>query len=291
MCASPARHRAARNGSLGSQRDFWSAKDLVTGVADGRPARHARRTPSKISIHVGRVGALAVSLGVGLAVANSSGVAYADSDAESSVSSSGTDATSAASTGPSGADGSSEAQTGADSGDDGEDADDSDDGDIDEPGDVVDPGADQEPGADAEEPTDEESGGDSEDPGDSGDYSGSTPVVEPSVPARESDAVEGVDESTLDADLGVEAPPAGTSSDDAAIPVTESVPLSGGSAVEQTSAADEESVESVSFFAAVVSNVVAPLADPDAPARAPWLDALLAWVRRQEHVPSLVDSW
>ncbi|MDW5612055.1 hypothetical protein [Mycolicibacterium sp. D5.8-2] len=283
MCASPARHRAARNGSSGSQRDFWSAKDLVEGVADGGPARHARKTPSKISIHVGRVGALAVSLGVGLAVANSSGVAYADSDTESSVSSSGADATPAGSSTPGGADESPEAQTGPDSGgdaDDNEDGEDAEAGDTDEPGDVLDPDSDPESGADDEQAA-EESGDNSAAPGDSGETSGTAPVVEPSVPPRESDALEEADESAVDADLDVEVSTPDGAHEDAAIPATEAVSLSGGSAVAPASPAEEESLESVSLFAAVVSNVVAPLADPEAPAPAPWLDALLAWVRRQ----------
>ncbi|MCV7266187.1 hypothetical protein H7J82_24620 [Mycolicibacterium poriferae] len=45
-----------------------------------------------------------------------------------------------------------------------------------------------------------------------------------------------------------------------------------------------ESVETVNVVSALVSNVVSPFADPEAPAPAPWLDAVLAWVRRQiEH--------
>ncbi|PEG43775.1 hypothetical protein CRI77_04130 [Mycolicibacterium duvalii] len=43
----------------------------------------------------------------------------------------------------------------------------------------------------------------------------------------------------------------------------------------------ENRVETVDMMTALVSNVVAPFADPAAPARAPWFDAFLAWVRRQ----------
>ncbi|WP_137148530.1 hypothetical protein [Mycolicibacterium sp. CR10] len=48
-----------------------------------------------------------------------------------------------------------------------------------------------------------------------------------------------------------------------------------------TVAPAEDSVETVNLVSALVSTVVSPFADPNAPAPTPWFDALLAWVRRQ----------
>ncbi|QZT62109.1 Ig-like domain-containing protein, partial [Mycolicibacterium austroafricanum] len=43
----------------------------------------------------------------------------------------------------------------------------------------------------------------------------------------------------------------------------------------------EEAVETVDVFTALVAGLVSPVVDPAVPARAPWFDALMAWVRRQ----------
>ncbi|MGE2737026.1 hypothetical protein [Mycolicibacterium vaccae] len=56
--------------------------------SSGRP-KHARKAPPRYATHVGRVGALAVSLGIGFAVAHSATpVAYAETDSDSGTSSS-----------------------------------------------------------------------------------------------------------------------------------------------------------------------------------------------------------
>lgn len=73
MCAAPARHRA-----YGPNEQFWMAKELLTPGEGGGVARHARASSSALSLHIGRVGALAVSLGVGFAIADSAQPAYAD---------------------------------------------------------------------------------------------------------------------------------------------------------------------------------------------------------------------
>ena len=86
MCATPARHRARFQGEEETMQGFWSARSLVDPSRGGGAARHVRKTSSTYVLHIGRVGALAVSLGVGFAVANSAGVAYADSDADTSSS-------------------------------------------------------------------------------------------------------------------------------------------------------------------------------------------------------------
>lgn len=77
MCAAAARHRLAHRGASPQGRQFWHAKDLLAHDESGGSARHARKTPD-YALHVGRVGALAVSLGVGFAIANSAQPAYAD---------------------------------------------------------------------------------------------------------------------------------------------------------------------------------------------------------------------
>jgi hypothetical protein len=74
-----------RKDEVAAEPGLWAAKNLLQPAAYGGAAKHARRGTSKYALHIGRVGALAVSLGVGLAVAHSSGVAYADSEADSSV--------------------------------------------------------------------------------------------------------------------------------------------------------------------------------------------------------------
>ncbi|WP_395309155.1 hypothetical protein V4U86_28335 [Mycobacterium sp. AMU20-3851] len=60
------------------------ATELLTAGATGGAARHARASSSTIAQHIGRVGALAVSLGVGFAIADSAQPAYADTGASSS---------------------------------------------------------------------------------------------------------------------------------------------------------------------------------------------------------------
>ena len=87
MSARPARHNAARiTDGREVGRSFWAASDLVGSAEQSSGPRHARQSStSKYAAHVGRVGALAVFLGVGLAAANGPGiaVAFASSDADS----------------------------------------------------------------------------------------------------------------------------------------------------------------------------------------------------------------
>ncbi len=80
MCAAPARHRA-----YGPNEHFWMAKELLTPGETGSAARHARASASTLGLHVGRVGALAVSLGVGFAIADSAQPAYADTGTSAST--------------------------------------------------------------------------------------------------------------------------------------------------------------------------------------------------------------
>ncbi|MGE2731646.1 hypothetical protein ACQI4F_19405 [Mycolicibacterium vaccae] len=85
MTAQPARHRtdSSANASI-----FWARDLLADAPSSGRP-KHARRAQPRYATHVGRVGALAVSLGIGFAVAHSATpVAYAETDADSGTSSS-----------------------------------------------------------------------------------------------------------------------------------------------------------------------------------------------------------
>ncbi|MGN7782313.1 hypothetical protein ACTJJE_22745, partial [Mycolicibacterium sp. 22603] len=90
MCAAPARHRVTR-----SDQSTWQARGLVEPGDGAGPARHARKATSAYALHVGRVGALAVSLGVGFAIAGAAQPAYADTGADSpSRSDSGSDSAS-----------------------------------------------------------------------------------------------------------------------------------------------------------------------------------------------------
>ncbi|MGK2867946.1 MAG: hypothetical protein ACSLFA_15120 [Mycobacterium sp.] len=84
MCAAPARHRLAHSAASPGAEQFWLAKDLLAQGRASASARHARRAPSNHALQIGRVGALAVSLGVGFAIANSAQPAYADSGTTSS---------------------------------------------------------------------------------------------------------------------------------------------------------------------------------------------------------------
>ncbi|WNG86745.1 hypothetical protein C6A87_023525 [Mycobacterium sp. ITM-2016-00317] len=220
---------------------------------------------------------------MGLAVANSSsGVAYADSNTESSVSSPGNDS---AAPGPSVPGADESAQDGekdaADAGDD--DIEDDADAEIDEDADDEDgegAGDDETTDLDPEsesEPPGEEPGADhAGDPAESDDTPASTSPAPSSAPPREAEPTDDLAETVPGADADEP-----SDAEESAGAVTEVVPLTGVGAVAPESAAEQESLDSVGLFTAVVSNVVAPFADTDTPARAPWLDALLAWVRRQ----------
>ncbi|MGE2836950.1 beta strand repeat-containing protein [Mycobacterium sp. SMC-4] len=294
MCASPARHRAPRRES-GAERQFWTASDLLTTT--GGHAKHARPLAPKYALPIGRVGALAVSLGIGLAVANSSGVAYADSDSESSVSASRD--TDRSSSGPrrSGADRTAPSQSdsagGAQTDGVGELAEEE----LEEPEpDDSDGGR---PGGElpAEEADDPAAGGTqdatrgsqrrhtqrSAESATTATTTGNDETVETATPQLDES---GVDDAAID-DVAIDdrAEP----SDDSVIldlPAADPTETTAGTPTASrtpvaSAARAKESVETVDMMTALVSNIVSPFADPSAPARAPWFDAVLAWVRRQ----------
>ena len=309
MCATPARHRARFQGEEASMQGFWSARSLVDPSRGGGAARHVRKTSSTYVLHIGRVGALAVSLGVGFAVANSAGVAYADSDADTSSSVSSDSQGGGAPADQQSEDAESAAKEDGDP-DEGDPADDE--SSIDDAEDLAEQELDAEQDFDAEqEPdddvalddtTDEDADEPDSDPeasspppaaDDSEGDGAATPETDDEGPSAESPVVEPAD-AEPDSDVPVDdlldevsGPAEATEADDD--PQTDVVALK---SVNQESADElvdsateaEESVETVNVVSALVSNVVSPFADPEAPAPAPWLDAVLAWVRRQiEH--------
>ena len=309
MCATPARHRARFQGEEETMQGFWSARSLVDPSRGGGAARHVRKTSSTYVLHIGRVGALAVSLGVGFAVANSAGVAYADSDADTSSSVSSDSQGGGAPADQQSEDAESAAKEDGDP-DEGDPADDE--SSIDDAEDLAEQELDAEQDFDAEqEPdddvalddtTDEDADEPDSDPeasspppaaDDSEGDGAATPETDDEGPSAESPVVEPAD-AEPDSDVPVDdlldevsGPAEATEADDD--PQTDVVALK---SVNQESADElvdsateaEESVETVNVVSALVSNVVSPFADPEAPAPAPWLDAVLAWVRRQiEH--------
>lgn len=250
MSERAARHRIAV--TSGSEQPFWSARDLCNPEAAGA-RRHARRAESRYAVHIGRVGALAVSLGIGFAIANSAiGTAAAETDGSSSSASADQDSSSASdetqnpagSSGPGGP-----ADTSA------EDASqESDEGDLDGDEEDVDEDA-----ADSEIADDE------------------------AADLELADDEAAVDDESVEltaADEGTAAEPEGSEPDtqtsrhttkrNAAV-ATEAVAV-------DTPAANN--VAAANVLNAVVANAVAPLADPDLPAPSPVADGVLAWVRR-----------
>lgn len=87
MCAAPARHRVARSGAPRDGGQLWPAKSLLRQSDSTAVVRHARKTPANHALNIGRVGALAVSLGVGFAIAGTAQPAYADTETATSTSS------------------------------------------------------------------------------------------------------------------------------------------------------------------------------------------------------------
>lgn len=80
MCANTPRHRAGDNSA---QAGVWAARQILVNegsTSGGR--RHAVKPNTGYARYIGRVGALAVSLGVGMAVATSPGVAYAETESD-----------------------------------------------------------------------------------------------------------------------------------------------------------------------------------------------------------------
>ncbi|WP_156448700.1 hypothetical protein [Mycobacterium sp. NAZ190054] len=248
------------------------------------------------------MGALAVSLGIGLAVANSAGVAYADTDTDtdSSVSSGSNDAE------PTSPDPGAEADPEEES--DTEDVDVPSDPEDEEPGDEDVPGGDEPDVSDpeAENPGPPVSGADDEppleelpeeEPSSSPPDADDHPVTQTPAPSRDSDEAPPDDESAVepeepatDLDEGRE-PPADTvvtSGNDATTDVVtapESAPP-----VASSAPSGEEAAESVDVITALVAGLVSPLVDPATPARVPWFDGLLAWVRRQINHTFFNDS-
>ena len=310
MCATPARHRAARVSASEPKRGFWAPTDSAGGSPQNGTPRHQRRDVPKYRTPIGRVGALAVSLGVGLAVANSAGLARADIDPDSSVSS----------TGPESDDTSAESRVDAQQSSNENEEEESDDeekveenagesgieeltegddtlveadADTDEPADEL---GQQNPDVLEAEPVEETPPPSAEEQ--TADGIPAEPIAEPSTPdnhpgasgevpdasnvTRSDDEVapeplsdaavtDGL-EPTADPSLLISARTTTMSTDLAPDPT---VP------VMATVAPAEESVETVDLVSALVSTVVSPFADPNAPAPTPWFDALLAWVRRQ----------
>lgn len=291
MCANPARHRVQRKGASGPEVGFWSAECLVERAREGGSAKHSRRTTSKYALHIGRVGALAVSLGVGLAVANA-GVAYADSDTDSSVSESKPDEASTSS-GPARGD-SVERDTPADDthSDAGADAEVADDDDESEDPDADVGASDEESDTESDDDLPPANGSDTEsaetdegapDVGDHVEQSGSGSAAGEEVGDDESGlaAPDGeigdADDGDVSAGTGTEAVAENAAADD--VKVVDVVTPSTTPVVRAT--ASQSSVETVDVVTALVSAVVSPFASPNAPAQVPWFDALLAWVRRQ----------
>ncbi|WP_176562194.1 hypothetical protein [Mycolicibacterium palauense] len=346
---------------------FWAARDLLEQAGASGSARHARKETSKYAIHIGRVGALAVSLGVGLAVAHSEGVAYADADSDSgsgsaSSASSGagggvssSSSSSSVSAGPkktstdadtdpaertsssdddtratsdsdsdsdSSAESDSESESSGGSSDDARDDEALDSSDPDTASDTTD---DVDGSSQSE---DEGQTGDGADAGDSGDPVEETVSAEPEPdvdesagdgssadtpepaarPAGASDTKPIADEAEPaheEVDTGAEAGASLSAADEAAtideslddeestvvavaatevVVRTETLSLRTAAPAATVATAPVEpasSTEAVDVVAGLVSNVVSPFVDPNAPADAPWFDALLAWARRQ----------
>jgi hypothetical protein len=244
MSERAARHRIAATSS--SEQPFWSAKDLCNPEGAGA-RRHARRDQSRYALHIGRVGALAVSLGIGFALANSAiGTAAAETDGSSSSASADQDSSSASSetqnqAGPSG--GGGPADTSADdvSQESGED-------DLDDEEDLDEDAADSELAADDEVADDE-----------TADDEAAELTTANEGPAAESEESHSQTQTTRHATKRT------------AALKTEAVEV-------DTPAVDD--VASANVLNAVVANVVAPLADPALPAPSPVTDGVLAWVRR-----------
>ncbi|MBB2990793.1 hypothetical protein FHR72_002266 [Mycolicibacterium iranicum] len=226
-----------------------------------------------------------MSLGVGLAVANSSAVAYADTDSEASVSDSRADeqnAPDSTTPPPSGSDEDSPAAESDEPTADDTVADD----------DELDPGSEPD---DSDDDTTETSPDDADVP--SEDISDKEPQqppgpeddpAEPVVTQPRTDE-DGPAEDQLIDDLSesTDHTVTGNGEDDENgeaehAPGVANVDIGSSSTpAPEVSVGDAGAAKTVSFVSALVSSVVSPFADPEAPAPVPWFDALLAWVRRQ----------
>ncbi|MCV7366438.1 hypothetical protein CRI77_04120 [Mycolicibacterium duvalii] len=245
----------------------------------GRP-RHVRKSTTKYATHVGRVGALAVSLGIGFAIANSATpVAYAETDADSSSSST-SSSTAESATGErseaskpsvrSGprvrADRSERAEARARTESRSTDAA-LDEADVDEDVDAAASGADELDQSSSTAP----------------DNSASEQLS-----VSETDEVtETVDEQAVEQDLDTEASPSdptgvvetATTTVQQVFPRRAEVRTAAYASVTSEARVTRE-VTADNVVAAVVSTAMAPLVDTDAPVSNPINDAVLAWVRR-----------
>ncbi|MCV7154009.1 Ig-like domain-containing protein, partial [Mycolicibacterium pyrenivorans] len=235
-----------------------------------------------------------------MAVANSAAVAYADTDSESaSTASSSGDETASAGPRASAENSGDEAEdtsseTGDDTADDdvasgdleGDDAQESDadedsspaEQDEEEQPDPADPEVDADEAPPSSDPTaDEDTVG-------AGDTPEAPMIAETSTATSDPEQPAGVAEESVEGgDLDEVAPESGGApavEPELQTDVVSLQTVSPDSAVVVATAAAPVQ-ESVDIVSALVSSVVSPLADPAAPARAPWGDALLAWVRRQ----------
>ena len=280
----------SRSGS--PNREFWAAKDLLDDPRLNGSRRHARPVSPTYAVHIGRVGALAVSLGIGLAVAHSAtGVAAAadgDTDTTSATSSANTTAA-GPSTRPARdakADEAGSSASGADP-DTGTDSDDH--SDADEPSGSEEPSddhaIDQTDGESADDPSDESAALPDETvkkrfPR----LHTRPPVREADTPSAEEDAATGADASaTTDATP----PEAHTLADVPAAPPTaprwaarKTVTMSVAESVPAPAQRVAEQSATVNVVGAMVSKLIAPLVDPAAPVSSPITDTVLAYVRR-----------
>lgn len=275
MSAQPARHRVTNTDAIDAASGFWAAKDLLGRAESTGAPKHARKVAPRYAVHVGRVGALAVSLGIGFAIANSAtAVAYAETDSDSGSNPS-------ASPNTSGSDGSGQAS------DDSKDTKSTGDGDGD--------GDSEDSDDDAEGPADEESDPDPDEAEEEAD--GPEDAVSPrenTSRKRATAIVHSVDTevataATVAADEDTEV--VGPAND---VDQPEPPPAEGAPAPEVTATSlrtdqaflsaevvpTAEATVEVNVVGAVVSKLVAPLVDTGAPVQSAVTDPVLAWIRR-----------
>ncbi|MCG7593214.1 Ig-like domain-containing protein [Mycobacterium sp. PSTR-4-N] len=311
MCAAP-RHRAARTENARPEQEFWSARLLLGDARDPASTRHARRVVPKYTLPVGRIGALAVSLGVGFAIANSVGLAHADT--ETATTSPGPKAQKADSrphklfsrtaASEKKARGTASPTATSDAADDAAGGTVDQDAATEPPDDTeaADPGSQDDSDAEELQVTEEEPAPAVSDsnPEDDSDQA-VIPVME-SATSTESGGRRETSEQTqnppvapasgvgepdvIDADAApIEAgdEPDGVSEESNARPVRVRSTLREERVAPATISAPpvEQRVEAVQVMTALVSGTISPFLDPRAPATAPWFDGLLAWVRRQ----------
>lgn len=270
MSAQPARHRVTRTDAIDAATGFWAAKDLLGRAESTGAPKHARKVAPRYAAHVGRVGALAVSLGIGFAIANSAtAVAYAETDPDSGSNPSASPNTSGSDGSGQSSDDSKDTKSTGDGDGDSEDSDD----------DAVDP-ADEESDPDPEEAEEDADGPeDAVTPRENTSRKRATAVVqavdtEVTTAAAEDDTevvgrandVDQPEPAPAEVAPAPELTATSLRTDRASLPA-EVVPVA------------EATVE-VNVVGAVVSKLVAPLVDTDAPVQSAVTDPVLAWIRR-----------